>query len=196
MTNAATAIAWSNPAATAGFVQLPEPKPIKPAPIPELPQRGTLATRPTPSRLEPVEVTLVSEEPSNSLTDAVIRRISPAARSLPIGETAIVLQHWEGYVEQVSKESFKARLLDRTSGNVVDTEVAEISKEEIEPDDQELISEGAIFYFTIRRRRMPNGRHEISRQFVFRRLPAWHPEALKRAEREAAEMEGLFARFE
>ena len=135
-------------------------------------------------------------EHSSSKLDAVISRIRPVLRPLVHDESCTVLQNWEGFVVEVGESSFTARLLDRTSNNKFDTEIAEIPFDEVEDGDRDLVREGAILYFTIRRRRMSNGRHEVVSQLVFRRLPAWHSTTLKRLEDEATRLDGIFANFD
>lgn len=107
-------------------------------------------------------------------------------------ESAIVIQDWEGCVVEVSEENFSARLLDRTRKLPVETELAEIPIEQVDDGDRELVREGAIFYLTIRRRILQNGRHENSSQLVFRRMPGWHASTLRRAREEAEELARFF----
>jgi hypothetical protein len=133
---------------------------------------------------------------ASSKLDAVISRIRPVLRPLVHDESCTVLQNWEGFVVEVGESTFTARLLDRTSNNKIDTEIAEIPFDEVEDGDRDLVREGAILYFTIRRRRMSNGRHEVVSQLVFRRLPAWHSATLKRLEDEATRLDGIFANFD
>lgn len=92
---------------------------------------------------------------------------SPASRSLQ------PLQEWEGYVTEVKKDSFIARLIDVTKGASTEGEVAEFSLSEIREDHLSLIVEGAVFRWVIGYLRSVSGEKQRISDLVFRRLPAW-----------------------
>ena len=102
------------------------------------------------------------------------------------------MQDWEGVVEEVRENDFVARLIDKTAKAKFDSEAAEIPKEEIDSDDMELLKPGAIFYLTVFRRVMPNGRQERATRLIFRRLPAWTPTMLKSVESRASKWKSFF----
>ena len=102
----------------------------------------------------------------------------PLLRTAPV-EQVIVLQDWEGVVEEVREDDFVARLMDKTAGQKFDSEAAEIPKSEVDRDDIELLKPGAIFYLTVFRRVARNGRQERITRLIFRRLPAWTQTMLK-----------------
>lgn len=123
----------------------------------------------------------------------ISKRFAPQHKTLLIEEVGVILQDWEGYVEEIGADTFIARLLDRTKKHTVDSEVAEIPIEEVVKSDMDLLRVGAIFYFTVRRRFLSNGRQEVVSQIVFRRLPGWHQSTLDKAQKEAAELVAFFA---
>ncbi len=132
-------------------------------------------------------------------SDLSIARPEPIARMKiippqpPSYELATVVQAWEGYVVEIGNETFTARLLDQTRKMSTDTEIAEIPISEVDPGDLDLVKEGSIFYLTIKRRVLKNGRHETASAIVFRRLPAWHRVTLERAKDKAKLMAAYFA---
>jgi hypothetical protein len=96
----------------------------------------------------------------------------------------ITLQEWEGLVENVDQErgSFTARLYDLRRKDSKDVEIAEFDINDVEPDGQELILPGAVFRWIIGYRDAVYGKRERVSSLVFRRLPAWTTEDLKRSE--------------
>jgi len=86
----------------------------------------------------------------------------------------IVLQKWEGIVQELLSNSFIARLTDKDNDT---EEEAEILLDEIDPNDTELLEPGAIFYWSI------GYDDEASRKrfsmIKFRRLPTWNKEELE-----------------
>ena len=57
----------------------------------------------------------------------------------------IYLQEWQGFVEEVGKNYFLARLIDITSGGT--DEKAKIPFSAIKEEDMDYIKEGAIFFW-------------------------------------------------
>lgn len=57
------------------------------------------------------------------------------------------LQRWKGYVTEVNKETFSAKLEDLTNKGT--HEIASFDIAEVHPDDRSLIEKGAIFYWSI-----------------------------------------------
>lgn len=99
-------------------------------------------------------------------------------------ETRFVsLQKWECTVLNISHDSFTARLIDLT-GNGPDEE-AEFSRDEVDPEDIDLLETGAVFYWNIGYRDRASGRERIS-TIRFRRLPVWTADELKIARQEAS----------
>ncbi len=94
----------------------------------------------------------------------------------------VVLQSWEGYVLEVNKDSFVARLIDQSGRD--DDEEAEIYLEEVDPGDRGLVAPGAYFYWSIGYRDGRRGRERVS-VIRFRRLPAFTEQDRTRARAEA-----------
>jgi len=116
---------------------------------------------------------------------------TPLLPAAPV-EQVIVLQDWEGVVEEVRDDDFVARLMDKTAAKKFDSEAAEIPKSEVDMDDIDLVKPGAIFYLTVFRRVLRNGRQERITRLIFRRLPAWTPSMLKSVEDRANSWKTFF----
>ncbi len=98
-----------------------------------------------------------------------------------------VRQQWEGTVEEVSGDEIVARLRDLTSAENPD-ERATISRDEIADADQALVSQGAVFYWSIGYERTVFGQKSAKSFIRFRRLPAWTKSEVASVHREADEM--------
>jgi len=87
-------------------------------------------------------------------------------------EKLAALQEWEGQVTAINIDdgSFYAELVDLTSGNGGQREIAEIPLDEIDPRDRANIAEGVIFRWVIGYLRKPSGQMRVS-QFYIRRFP-------------------------
>lgn len=100
-----------------------------------------------------------------------------------------ILQKWEGYVINVGRESFWARLIPIVGeGNDQD---AEILIDEIDEEDRSLLEPGSLFYWSIGYLDRPSGRLRAS-LIRFRRLPLWSQDDLGKAEIEARRLIDLF----
>jgi len=95
------------------------------------------------------------------------------------------LQEWEGYVVELGKEFFTARLMDLTAGREHEEEEADFSIAELSDADQSMLRLGAIFRWAIGYRRTRGGTKERVSRIVFRRLPAWTERELKENRRKA-----------
>lgn len=82
------------------------------------------------------------------------------------------LQEWEGYVVDIGKTNFVARLIDLTAGSEHEDEEATIPLDEISDHDAERIREGSIFRWVIGYERSVAGTKKRVSQIVFRDLPA------------------------
>jgi hypothetical protein len=104
----------------------------------------------------------------------------------------IPLQKWDGIVLSVDAErnTFVTRLLDRSKR--VEPIEAEISFEEIQPADHELLRPGAAFYWNIAFRTERNGRRVRESWIRFRRLGAPAATVVEEGKREAEEIRSLF----
>ncbi len=103
--------------------------------------------------------------------------------SRPIRRQFKKLQEWEGYVTNISNNTFHARLFDKASKHDVALEEAEFPLDDLTDDDRKLLKEGAVFNWLIGYQRFDNGGLQRVSQIIFRRIPAW----TKRDFREANE---------
>lgn len=82
-----------------------------------------------------------------------------------------LLQLWEGIVESVDGNDFTAVLSDRTTPDT-DDEIAEFSMDDVMPDDQHLVVEGALFIWAIAYEISGGTRYRKS-EIRFRRMGVW-----------------------
>jgi hypothetical protein len=122
-----------------------------------------------------------AEEPSSAAFVSPIARTPKPARL----DRCIVLQKWEGRVEDVSVDSFVATLTDTLGSGP--TEVAEFALDELSPFDLPLVLPGAIFYWNLGYRIAAGGQRSRESVIRFRRMPRWsaqdRAEAARRADR-------------
>jgi hypothetical protein len=104
-----------------------------------------------------------------------------------------VLQDWEGAVDSIGPETFRARLRDRTKEEAYASEIVELPVADVSDDDRELLRPGAIFYLTVGRLTRASGRQDRVGRLVFRRLPAWTASALHSAEQRAERLRRFLA---
>ena len=105
-------------------------------------------------------------------------------------EYFVALQKWEGYVTEVSDDTFSARLI-QIKGQGGDQE-AEIFLQELDESDRKLVEPGAVFYWSIGYDDRPSGRQRASR-IRFRRLPTWSAREIARAKKDAGKIESLLS---
>jgi hypothetical protein len=106
----------------------------------------------------------------------------------PAREFFKALQKWEGYVLDVTEDSFRARLV--TIEGEGPTQEVEIPLEELVQEDRKLVEPGAVFYWSIGYLDRPSGRLRTS-LIRFRRLPAWSSRELEKARTEAEKLGAL-----
>jgi len=102
-----------------------------------------------------------------------------------------ISHHWEGVVVAIGNETFVATLRSLHSTSEVEQE-AEIPLEEISEDDHELVTPGAVFYWTIGHGTSPGGTVRRFSQIKFRRLPTWNNRTLRRVDERARELFQMF----
>ena len=91
-----------------------------------------------------------------------------------MSETAFsfhLLQEWEGYVIEIEKDIFTARLLDLTAGSSVEEEEAVIPLAELSEDDRKRLRLGSIFRWGIGYEHSASGTKRRVSQIVFQDLP-------------------------
>jgi hypothetical protein len=147
------------------------------------------------------DVEPAGEQPTLEGTDTLIETEFPKQRLMaaplplerPVAPQFVPLQTWEGVVESVGGESFRARLRDLKRGDAAATEIAEIPRDLVADDDIPLLAEGGVFYLNVGRRTVSNGRQERATQVVFRRLPAWTKSTIDSAMKRAEELTEFFS---
>ncbi|HEY5370172.1 MAG TPA: hypothetical protein VIJ75_14410 [Hanamia sp.] len=77
------------------------------------------------------------------------------------------IQSWKGVIISYTNKTFTAKLLDLDAGGTF--EIGEFEKEDISPDDLNLLSEGAIFYWSVGHY-MENGQSVKRSDIRFQRL--------------------------
>jgi len=102
--------------------------------------------------------------------------LAPKSVYRPIIFNAI--QSWEGYVIDIFKYYFTARLTDLDEQE--QDEDVEILLKDVSEDDKKLVEPGAIFYWHVG---FENERGTIKRSSIirFRRMPRWTDSAFKKA---------------
>jgi hypothetical protein len=99
----------------------------------------------------------------------------------------VVLQEWEGQVQEVGERYFTARLVDLTEGSNVETEESELPLDNLVEADRALLKPGVIFRWIIGYR-WEDGEKSCFTRVVIRRLPIWTEREIKSADKEAAEL--------
>jgi hypothetical protein len=97
------------------------------------------------------------------------------------------LQEWEGYVLSTTKETFEAKLIDKTDlirNSTPELAVFELS--EVNSSDLSLLQAGAVFRWSIGYQVLPSGTKQRVSQIVFRRMPAWTEQEVLEAKAEAS----------
>jgi len=82
----------------------------------------------------------------------------------------LVLQTWEGTVEEIAADSFQARLRDLTDPSRPD-EIVEMLMEDVDDADAPLLRPGAVFYWNIGYLEGKGIPRQRTSRVTFRRLP-------------------------
>lgn len=101
------------------------------------------------------------------------------------------LYQWEGVVEEVNGDSFRARLVPYEDGQPIPSriEFSEFAHDDLaDESDADLVEEGAVFYWTIAKSRNPAGTTTNVSLVRFRRLPPPGAFRQRLASREAQEL--------
>jgi hypothetical protein len=101
------------------------------------------------------------------------------------------LYQWEGVVEEINGESFRARLRPFEDGraDAARVEYADFEYGDLADDsDLELVSQGAVFYWTVGKSRNAAGTLTNTSLVRFRRLPPASPYQARETSREAEAM--------
>jgi hypothetical protein len=106
--------------------------------------------------------------------DKEINSLFPVMPKIQSRKTTFTpLQEWEGYVLEIGKETFTARLIDLTANAEQEEEEADFHILDLSDTDKKVLKPGAIFRWAIGYRRTNSGSKERVSSIVFRRLPAW-----------------------
>lgn len=96
--------------------------------------------------------------------------VKPALQNPMARPNFWVLQAWEGTVEEVAIDSFRARLRDLTELSRPD-EIVEIFSEEVDAADRDLLRPGGVFYWNIGYKEGSGIPRERTSRVTFRRVP-------------------------
>lgn len=121
------------------------------------------------------------------LKDNVLRQ-QRIAFTAPHDLSFHALQEWEGYVLDIQRETFTARLVDKTAQGTVEGEIGEFAISDISDDDRALLRPGAIFRWTIGYQRTKGGTKRRVSDIVFRRLPMWTKSELSESAKRAKDL--------
>ena len=76
-------------------------------------------------------------------------------------------KEWEGYVIEIGKKTFTARLLDLTAGASVEEEEAVIPLSDLSEEEQQRLRLGTIFRWGIGSEEISGGSQQTVSQFYF-----------------------------
>ena len=120
----------------------------------------------------------VAEDPTgstlrtlNNAESPPLVRFPPPPTPVPQRATFHALQEWEGYVVDIGKDEFTARLVDLTAGHAHESEEAVIPLAEVSEYDASRMGVGRIFRWVIGYERLVEGTRRRVSQIVFRDLP-------------------------
>jgi hypothetical protein len=103
----------------------------------------------------------------------------------PPKPTLYTLQEWEGYVVEITEDSFTARLVDITAGGELPDEEADFPISDLSEHDFKLLKPGAVFRWVIGYEKSRTGNKKRFSQLVFRDLPQWTKQELEEIEAHA-----------
>lgn len=121
-------------------------------------------------------------------------RFPVRAEPSPPTETLYPIQEWEGYVTEIRRRVFEARLLDLTAGESLPHETALIPLTQVSERDAAGMRPGSVFRWVIGRRRDTTGTRQRVSVIVFRDLPVMTRAKLRDAEEWADKMLRAFAK--
>jgi hypothetical protein len=125
-----------------------------------------------------------TNNPSAPPPDLGVIRYPGPARESP---REMVMQEWEGQVQEVGEWVFTARLVDLTQNSKEETEEADLPLDYLGEADRDLVVPGALFRWIIGYN-WANGEKQPFTRIVMRRLPIWTEREVKSADQEAAEL--------
>jgi hypothetical protein len=127
---------------------------------------------------EELELITSSIDTENETTSSS-SKYQPKLKITPVpspvtNESFIEIKKWEGKIISIDleKELFQAEIRDAKTPEI--EEETYFSFDDIDENDRHLISEGAIFYWSIGYKRTNSGGREKVSILLLRRLPAWN----------------------
>ena len=140
----------------------------------------TTDSLPKIEEVETRQIFINHEQGDNSLANTINLHLTQPHQTPPT--TLHALQEWEGYVLEINKTEFTARLVDLTAGASHEKEEAVIPLLEISDDDLKKMQKGSIFRWVIGYLHSPSGTKRRVSEFVFRDLPAFTKSDLRDGE--------------
>ncbi|MEA2061873.1 MAG: hypothetical protein U9P10_15520 [Thermodesulfobacteriota bacterium] len=104
-----------------------------------------------------------------------------------------LLQLWEGRITEILDDTFYAIISDKTNPELPD-EMVSLDIEEITPSDLNLLTPGAVFYWSISYADLPGRGRKKESKIRFRRLSRWTQKEIDHAIKKGAELTAFFQR--
>lgn len=163
-------------------------------------EKSTNGVRCTNSRIyktvaENLQYSMQSETVNNDIlfqsSDDLLSAIKNLFPQIPQWKSTTVgyntLQEWEGYVIDINKDGFTARIMDLTNRDVKEEE-AEFELNDLSDDDKRRLRIGAIFRWSIGYHISAGGSKQRYSRIIFRNMPVWSERELKKNEKLAVEL--------
>ena len=107
----------------------------------------------------------------------------------PPSSRVVVLQKWEGIVEEIDEAAGEFSVVVRDLINPdAPNELITMSIAEVPPPDLDLLVPGAVFYWSMGYEDFLDGQRKRSSSIRFRRLPQWRGAEITKARKEAAHL--------
>ena len=150
--------------------------------------KATESDLPISQSLQP-DTTAEKQATRREVGEAIARRqVLPfPARRMIRHDTFVAEQMWDGVVIGVGKDTFEAKLRDKSSGSKY-AEIGEFPIDDIQEDELSLLKEGAVFSLSIGYRITEGRQRSRETALLFRRLPVWSEKTVSDARKKAAEV--------
>lgn len=151
-----------------------------------------LITSSVPAISEDISSKSIVHTPTQPLTRTgnALNNTVTAKRNIDTSYDMLVYEQWTGRVTHIDAKGkiFLAALQSKTAPD----ELGEFSFDDLSDDDKELLSLGAIFYWSIGKIITPGGEVSNVSKVRFRRLQHWHRKTLEKAKAQAEEYNDWF----
>lgn len=132
-----------------------------------LKRQASLKPQPDPNMSENPERLYTNRSQHTIEPVVAVPWVQPDSRAVV---SFVALQEWEGYVIGFDEEFFRARLIDVTAGDEVESEEVELPLSDLDPEVREKVKLGAVFRWTIGYQ-IERGRPRLKgSQIVFRNI--------------------------